>query len=54
MIDKLRKKFPHMKIGLSMSEVMSADDLVEKYKEIKSLNIDIVWVSLGPLNKNSS
>jgi len=49
MIDKLRKKFPHMKIaGYLCPEVMSADDLVEKYKEeIKSLNIDIVWVSLG-------
>ena len=49
MIDKLRQKFPHIKIaGYLCPEIMSADDLVEKYKEeIKSLNIDIIWVSLG-------
>ena len=49
MIGKLTQKFPNIKIaGYLCPEVMSANNLVEKYKEdIKSVNADIIWVSLG-------
>ena len=49
MIEKLTQKFPDIKIaGYLCPEFMSADDLVQKYKdEIESINADIVWVSLG-------
>ena len=49
MINKLSKKFPDIKIaGYLCPEFLSAEDLVEKYKEeIKSINTDIIWVSLG-------
>jgi len=49
MIEKLTQKFPDIKIsGYLCPEFMSADDLVQRYKdEIKSINADIVWVSLG-------
>ena len=49
MINKLSQKFPDVKIaGYLCPEFMSADDLVERYKEeIKSINTDIIWVSLG-------
>ena len=49
MIDKLTQKFPGIKIaGYKCPEFMSADDLVKKYKEdIKSIDSEIIWVSLG-------
>ncbi len=49
MINKLTQKFPDMNIaGYLCPEVMSADDLVERYKkEIQNINADIIWVSLG-------
>jgi len=49
MINKLCQKFPDIKIaGYLCPEFLSAEDLVEKYKEeIKSINADIIWVSLG-------
>tara|TARA_B100001109_G_C18709144_1_gene401662 strand:+ start:172 stop:789 length:618 start_codon:yes stop_codon:yes gene_type:complete len=49
MIEKLTQKFPDIKIsGYLCPEFMSADNLVQRYKdEIKSINADIVWVSLG-------
>jgi N-acetylglucosaminyldiphosphoundecaprenol N-acetyl-beta-D-mannosaminyltransferase len=49
MINKLSKKFPDINIaGYLCPEFLSAEDLVEKYKEeIKSINTDIIWVSLG-------
>ena len=49
MINKLTEKFPDMKIaGYLCPEFMSADHLVKKYKEeIKNVNADIIWVSLG-------
>ena len=49
MIGKLTQKFPNMKIaGYLCPEVMSANNLVEKYKEeLKSIDADIIWVSLG-------
>mgnify|MGYP000368250457 CR=1 FL=1 len=49
MIGKLTKKFPDIKIaGYLCPEFMSAEDLVENYKEeIKSIDTDIIWVSLG-------
>ena len=49
MISKLTQKFPDVKIaGYLSPEFMSADDLVERYKEeIKSIDADIIWVSLG-------
>ena len=49
MIDKLIQKYPDIKIsGYLCPEFMSADGLVEKYKdEIESINTDIIWVSLG-------
>jgi N-acetylglucosaminyldiphosphoundecaprenol N-acetyl-beta-D-mannosaminyltransferase len=49
MINKLNQKFPDMKIaGYLCPEIMNAEDLVERYKEeIKSINADIIWVSLG-------
>ena len=49
MINKLSQKFPDIKIaGYLCPEFLSAEDLVEKYKEeIKSINTDIIWVSLG-------
>jgi N-acetylglucosaminyldiphosphoundecaprenol N-acetyl-beta-D-mannosaminyltransferase len=49
MINKLTEKFPDMKIsGYICPEFMGADDLVKKYKEeIKNVNADIIWISLG-------
>ena len=49
MINKLTEKFPDMKIsGYICPEFMGADDLVNKYKEeIKNVNADIIWISLG-------
>ena len=49
MINKLTEKFPNMKIsGYICPEFMGADDLVKKYKEeIKNVNADIIWISLG-------
>ena len=49
MINKLTEKFPDIKIsGYICPEFMGADDLVKKYKEeIKNVNADIIWVSLG-------
>jgi len=49
MISKLTQKFPDVKIaGYLSPEFMSADDLVKRYKEeIKSIDADIIWVSLG-------
>ena len=49
MINKLTQKFPDIKIaGYLCPEFLSADDLVEKYKEeIKNIDTDIIWVSLG-------
>ena len=49
MINKLSQKFPDIKIaGYLCPEFMSADDLVQRYKdEIESIDADIVWVSLG-------
>ena len=49
MIDKLTQKFPGIKIaGYLCPEFMSAEDLVKKYKEdIKSIDSEIIWVSLG-------
>jgi len=49
MINKLSKKFPDIKIaGYLCPEFLSADDLVEKYKEeLKNIDTDIIWVSLG-------
>ena len=49
MISKLTQKFPDVKIaGYLSPEFMSADDLVERYKEeIKSIDAEIIWVSLG-------
>ena len=49
MINKLTENFPDMKIaGYLCPEFMSANDLVKKYKEeIKNVDTDIIWVSLG-------
>jgi len=49
MINKLSQKFPDRKIdGYLCPLVMSAENLVEKYKEeIKNIDTDIIWVSLG-------
>ena len=49
MINKLTQKFPDIKIaGYLCPEVMNANDLVEKYKEeLRNINADIIWVSLG-------
>ena len=49
MINKLNQKFPDMKIaGYLCPEIISAEDLVKRYKdEIKTVNADIIWVSLG-------
>ena len=49
MINKLTKKFPDMKIsGYLCPEFMSSDELVKKYKEeLKNVDADIIWVSLG-------
>ena len=49
MISTLTQKFPDVKIaGYLCPEFMSADDLVERYKEgIKNIDADIIWVSLG-------
>ena len=49
MINELTEKFPDMKIaGYLCPEFTSADHLVKKYKEeIKNVDTDIVWVSLG-------
>jgi len=49
MINKLTQKFPDVKIaGYLCPEFMSANDLVENYKEeIVCINADIIWVSLG-------
>ena len=49
MINRLTQNFPDVKIaGFLCPEFMSANDLVENYKEeIVSINTDIIWVSLG-------
>ena len=49
MINKLNQNFPDMIItGYLCPEIMSAEDLVKRYKdEIKTVNAVIVWVSLG-------
>ena len=49
MINKLTEKFPDIKIaGFLCPEFINADDLVRKYKEeLKNVNADIIWVSLG-------
>jgi N-acetylglucosaminyldiphosphoundecaprenol N-acetyl-beta-D-mannosaminyltransferase len=49
MINKLNQNFPDMIIaGYLCPEIMSAEDLVKRYKdEIKTVNADIIWVSLG-------
>jgi len=49
MINKLTQEFPDIKIaGYLCPEFLSADDLVEKYKEeIKNIDTDLIWVSLG-------
>ena len=49
MINRLTQNFPGVKIvGFLCPEFMSANDLVENYKEeIVSINTDIIWVSLG-------
>ena len=49
MINKLNQKFPDMIIaGYLCPEIMSAEGLVKRYKdEIKTVNADIIWVSLG-------
>ena len=49
MINKLTEKFPDIRIaGYLCPEFMSANDLVKKYKEeIKNVDTDIIWVSLG-------
>jgi N-acetylglucosaminyldiphosphoundecaprenol N-acetyl-beta-D-mannosaminyltransferase len=49
MINKLTQKFPDLKIaGYLCPEFMSANDLVENYKEeMVCINADIIWVSLG-------
>ena len=49
MINKLTQEFPDIKIaGYLCPEFMSADDLVERHKEeIKSIEADIIWISLG-------
>ena len=56
MINKLNQKFPDMIIaGYLCPEIMSAEDLVKRYKdEIKTVNADIIWISLGFPNKNFS
>jgi len=49
MIKNLKKIYPKILIiGYICPEIMDADELVEKYKdEIKNINADIIWVSLG-------
>ena len=49
MIEKLKEMFPNIKIsGHICPEQMVAEELALKYKEdFKSINADIVWVSLG-------
>ena len=48
-LKEVQSKYPDIKIaGYLCPEFMSADGLVEKYKdEIESINTDIIWVSLG-------
>jgi len=49
MIEKLKDMFPNIKIsGHICPEQMTAEELALKYKkDFKSINADIVWVSLG-------
>ena len=49
MINNLEKLYPEIQIrGYMCPEIMEPDLLVEKYKdEIKNINADIIWVSLG-------
>ena len=49
MIQKLEKMFPNIQItGHICPEYMTAEELAIKYKEdFRSINADIVWVSLG-------
>ena len=49
MIEKLKNMFPNIKIsGHICPEQMTAEELALKYKkDFKSINADIVWVSLG-------
>ena len=49
MIEKLKEQFPNIKIsGYICPEQMTAGELAIKYKEdFRSINADIVWVSLG-------
>ena len=49
MINNLKKLYPEVQIrGYLCPEIMDPDLLVKKYKdEIKNINADIIWVSLG-------
>ena len=49
MIKNLKKDYPEIQIsGYICPEFMESDQIVEKYAdEIKKINADIVWVSLG-------
>mgnify|MGYP001266757817 FL=1 len=49
MINNLKKLYPEIQIkGYICPEIMDSDLLVKKYKdEIKNINADIIWVSLG-------
>ena len=49
MIDNLKNLYPEIQIrGYICPEIMDSDLLVKKYKdEIKNINADIIWVSLG-------
>ena len=49
MIEKLKMKFPNVQIsGYICPEQMTAEELAIKFKEdFRSINADIVWVSLG-------
>ena len=49
MIKNLKKVYPEIQIsGYICPEIMDSDQLVEKYlDEVRNINADIVWVSLG-------
>jgi N-acetylglucosaminyldiphosphoundecaprenol N-acetyl-beta-D-mannosaminyltransferase len=49
MIKNLKKVYPEIQIsGYICPEIMDSDQLVEKYiNEVRNINADIVWVSLG-------
>ena len=49
MIKNLKKAYPEIQIsGYICPEIMDSDQLVEKYfDEVRNINADIVWVSLG-------